>query len=111
MPVFVRDGRDLVINVDTAPLDKTLLNHPLECEAVGVTLDTTDRYPGHGWARFSKQERREWYRIYPKGDITKRKEQHSDISPIRQLYHDAFDLILSMEIMRLVIVLCTRKLS
>jgi hypothetical protein len=50
MCLFVGDDRDLVVTADIAPSDKSSLNHPLECETIGVTLDTVDKHPDHGWA-------------------------------------------------------------
>ena len=60
MPLSVGDGRDLAVNADTAfrqELVETLLNYSLEREAVGVTPDGVDRYPGYSWTRFSKKGR------------------------------------------------------
>ena len=59
-------------------LVEALLNHSLECEAVGVTPDAVDRYRGHDWIRFSKQGRYKWCRICPKDNMTKRRKVLGD---------------------------------
>jgi len=61
-------------------LVEALLNHPLECEAVGVTPDAVDRYLGHGWTRFSKKGRCEWCRICPKDNMAKKRKVLGDIT-------------------------------
>ena len=55
-------------------LVEALLNYPLECEAVGVTPDGVDRYPGHSWTRFGKKRRCEWCRMSPKDHMAKRRK-------------------------------------
>jgi hypothetical protein len=61
-------------------LVKALLNHPLECKAVGVTPDAVDKYPDYGWTRFSKQGRCEWCRYCPKDNMAKRRKVLGDIT-------------------------------
>ena len=70
------DGRDLVVNADTAPLVETLL----KCETVDVTPDALYRYPDHSWTRFSKKGRCEWCRISPKDNMAKRRKVLGDIT-------------------------------
>ena len=100
MLLFMGDGRDLVVNADTAPLTETLLNHPLECEAVGVTPDAVDRYPGHSWTRFSKKDVASGVG-FPQKTTWPKGERCSEISPIRRLCRDAFDPVPLMEAVRL----------
>jgi hypothetical protein len=57
-----------------------LLNHPLECEAFGVTPNDVDRFPGHTWSRFDKRGHCKWCQLSPRDNHTRRRRVLGEIT-------------------------------